>query len=46
MVHILIKQNMRTNMWTQTTSYGDIEIKWEYKKQTAEKETYTFVFTQ
>ena len=24
----------------------DIEINWEYKKETAEKETYTFVFTQ
>ena len=34
---------MRTNMWTQTTSYGNIEIKWEYKEEEAEKETYDYI---
>ena len=32
-------------MWTQTTSYGDIEIRWEYKEEAAEKETYVAILT-
>ena len=33
-------------MWTQTTSYGEFEIKWEYKEKTAEKETYVYLCTE
>ena len=36
---------MRINMWTQTTSYGDIEIKWEYKEEATKKETYVAILT-
>ena len=44
MVHMQIKQNMKTNMyWTQATSYGDFEINWEYKEEASEKETYDFI---
>ena len=32
--------------WTQTTSYGDIEIKWEYKETKTEKETFTYLFNE
>jgi len=32
-------------MWTQTTSYGDIKIKWEYKEEATKKETYVAVLT-
>ena len=31
---------MRINMWTQTTSYGEFDIIWEYKEEATEKETY------
>jgi hypothetical protein len=33
-------------MWTQTTSYGEFEINWEYKEETAEKETYVALLTE
>jgi len=32
--------------WTQTTTYGDTEIKWEYKEATTEEETYVFVYDE
>ena len=31
---------MKINMWTQSTSYGEFEINWEYKEEAAEKKTY------
>ena len=32
---------MKINMyWTQTTSYGEFDIIWEYKEEATEKETY------
>jgi hypothetical protein len=35
---------MKTNMyWTTTTSYGNIEINWEYKEEAAETETYVAI---
>ncbi len=37
---------MKINMWTQITSYGDIEIKWEYKEETSEKETYVALLNE
>ena len=36
---------MRINMWTQTTSYGEFEIKWEYKEEATKKETYVAILT-
>jgi len=27
-----------TSYWTQTTTYGDIEINWEYKEEATTKE--------
>ena len=32
--------------WTQTTSYGDIEINWEYKETETETETFTYLFNE
>ena len=37
---------MRINMWTQSTSYGEFEIIWEYKKETTEKETYVALLNE
>ena len=34
---------MKINMWTQTTSYGEFEINWEYKEEATEKETYVAI---
>jgi len=45
MDNTLIKLNMN-NMWTQTTSYGEFEIKWEIKEETSEKETYVFTLDE
>jgi hypothetical protein len=33
-------------MWTQTTSYGEFEIIWEFKKEKAEKATYVIVLDE
>jgi len=30
-------------MWIQTTSYGNIEIKWEFKEEATEEETYVAI---
>ena len=30
-------------MWTQSTSYGEFEINWEYKETSTEKETYVVI---
>ena len=30
-------------MWIQTTSYGNIEIKWEFKEEATEEEKYVFI---
>lgn len=37
---------MRISMWTQTTSYGNIEIKWQYKEEATEKETYVAILDE
>tara|TARA_R100000081_G_C4741103_1_gene128950 strand:- start:553 stop:663 length:111 start_codon:yes stop_codon:yes gene_type:complete len=35
-----------TGYWVQTSTYGDIEINWEYKEAKAEKETTVYLFDQ
>tara|TARA_Y100001937_G_C6863506_1_gene217388 strand:- start:162 stop:272 length:111 start_codon:yes stop_codon:yes gene_type:complete len=35
-----------TAYWTTTTSYGDIEIKWEFKEAEAEKETFIYLLNE
>jgi len=33
-------------MWTQTTSYGNIKIKWEYKEEATKKKTYVAILDE
>ena len=35
-----------TSYWIQTTSYGDIEIKWEYKETETEKEKIIYLLNE
>ena len=37
---------MKINMWTQTTSYGEFEINWEYKEEATKKETYVAILDE
>jgi len=35
-----------TSYWTQTTSYGDIKIIWEYEETSAEEKKIIYLFNE